>query len=56
VRGYSQLDIGTTVFVSGIFTVLFGAPIASAPSRTCRQRALNVIGVASRTFSRWGSI
>ncbi len=43
VRGYSSLDIGTTVFVSGCF-MFFGAPIAARLSNLIDQRYVIAAG------------
>jgi MFS transporter, DHA2 family, multidrug resistance protein len=43
VRGYSSLDIGTTVFVSGIFMTL-GAPLAARLTTVIDQRIVIAIG------------
>lgn len=48
VRGYSSLDIGTTVFVTGI-AMLFGAPIAARLSGAVDPRY--VIGVGFTLFA-----
>jgi DHA2 family multidrug resistance protein len=48
VREYSSLDIGTTVFVTGIF-MFFGAPIAARLSTLVDQRY--VIGVGFSLFA-----
>jgi DHA2 family multidrug resistance protein len=48
VREYSSLDIGTTVFVTGIF-MFFGAPIAARLSNLVDQRY--VIGVGFTLFA-----
>jgi MFS transporter, DHA2 family, multidrug resistance protein len=48
VRDYSSLDIGTTVFVTGIF-MFFGAPIAARLSTLVDQRY--VIGVGFSLFA-----
>lgn len=43
VRGFSSLDIGTTVFVTGCF-MFFGAPIAATLSRRVDQRYVIAVG------------
>lgn len=48
VRGYSSMEIGTTVFVAGCF-MFFGAPIAAALSRRVDPRY--VIGVGFSLFA-----
>ncbi len=48
VRGYSSFDIGTTVFVSGVF-MAFGAPIAARLTTIVDQRI--VIGVGFSLFA-----
>jgi DHA2 family multidrug resistance protein len=48
VRGYSSLDIGTTVFVTGCF-MFFGAPLAARLSNMIDQRY--VIGVGFTLFA-----
>jgi DHA2 family multidrug resistance protein len=52
VRGFSSLDIGTTVFVTGIF-MTFGAPIAARMTTILDQRIVMSVGFALFAFSCW---
>jgi DHA2 family multidrug resistance protein len=50
VRGYSSFDIGTTVFVAGVFMV-FGAPLAARLTTLVDQRIVITVGIlALRLF------
>jgi len=62
VRGYSSLDIGTTVFVNGIF-MIFGAPLAARLTTVIDQRIVIAFGFSlfalscflmSDVTSNWG--
>ena len=52
VRGYSSLDIGTTVFVTGIAQVL-STVIAARLSQTVDQRAVIAVGLTLFAASLW---
>ena len=52
VRGFSSLDIGTTVFVTGIF-MTFGAPIAARMTTILDQRIVMSVGFSLFAFSCW---
>ena len=52
VRGFSSLDIGTTVFVSGIFMV-FSAPIAARMTTVVDQRVVISFGLTLFAISLW---
>lgn len=52
VRGYSSLDIGTTVFVTGCF-MFFGAPIAARLSTKVDQRYVIAVGFSLFALSLW---
>jgi len=52
VRGYSSFDIGTTVFVAGIFMV-FGAPLAARLTTLVDQRIVITVGFLLFAFSCW---
>jgi DHA2 family multidrug resistance protein len=52
VRGYSSLDIGTTVFVTGIFMSL-SAPLAARLSTLVDQRIVMTVGFCMFAFACW---
>lgn len=52
VRGYSSLQIGETMFVSGICMFLM-APVAGVLSRKLDPRVMMAIGFASFAFGTW---
>jgi DHA2 family multidrug resistance protein len=52
VRGYSSLEIGTTVFVSGIFMTL-GAPLAARLTTIIDQRIVIAAGFSLFALSCW---
>jgi DHA2 family multidrug resistance protein len=52
VRGYSSLDIGTTVFVAGIF-MAFGAPLAARLTTILDQRYVIAAGFSLFALSCW---
>jgi DHA2 family multidrug resistance protein len=52
VRGYSSLDIGTTVFVTGIF-MTFGAPLAARLTTVVDQRIVIGVGFTLFAFALW---
>ena len=52
VRGFSALDIGTTVFVTGIFMSL-GAPLAARLSNLVDQRIVIAVGFSLFAFACW---
>ena len=52
VRGYSSLEIGETVFVTGIF-MAFGAPLAARLTTILDQRIVIAIGFSLFAFSCW---
>ncbi len=52
VRGYSSLDIGTTVFVTGIF-MTFSAPLAARLTTIVDQRVVIAAGFGLFAFSCW---
>jgi len=52
VRGYSSLDIGTTVFVQGIF-MLTSAPLAARLTTMIDQRIVMACGFLLFAFSMW---
>jgi DHA2 family multidrug resistance protein len=52
VRGYSSLDIGTTVFVSGLFMAL-GAPLAARLTTIIDQRIVIAAGFSLFALSCW---
>jgi DHA2 family multidrug resistance protein len=52
VRGYSSLEIGTTVFVSG-GAMFFGAPIAAALSQRVDQRIVIAVGLSLFATGLW---
>jgi DHA2 family multidrug resistance protein len=52
VRGYSSLDIGTTVFVSGLFMAL-GAPLAARLTTIIDQRIVIATGFSLFALSCW---
>ncbi len=52
VRGFSALDIGTTVFVTGIFMSL-GAPLAARLSNLVDQRIVIAFGFSLFAFACW---
>ena len=52
VRGFSSLDIGTTVFVTGIF-MTFSAPLAARLSTLVDQRIVIAVGFSLFAFACW---
>ncbi len=52
VRDYSSLDIGTTVFIAGIF-MTFGAPLAARLSTLVDQRIVIAVGFSLFALSCW---
>jgi DHA2 family multidrug resistance protein len=52
VRGYSSMDIGTTVFVAGIF-MTFGAPLAARLTTVLDQRIVITVGFSLFALSCW---
>lgn len=52
VRGYSSVDIGTTVFVAGIF-MTFGAPLAARLTTLVDQRIVITVGFTLFALSCW---
>jgi MFS transporter, DHA2 family, multidrug resistance protein len=52
VRGYSSLDIGTTVFVTGAF-MAFGAPLAARLTTIVDQRVVIAVGFSLFAFACW---
>jgi DHA2 family multidrug resistance protein len=52
VRGYSSLDIGTTVFVSGI-AMMFSAPLAARLTTIVDQRVVIAVGFSLFALSCW---
>ncbi|HEX3675520.1 MAG TPA: DHA2 family efflux MFS transporter permease subunit [Rhizomicrobium sp.] len=52
VRGYSSLDIGTTVFIAGVF-MAFGAPLAARLTTFVDQRIVIGVGFSLFAFSCW---
>jgi DHA2 family multidrug resistance protein len=52
VRGFSSLDIGTTVFVAGIFMV-FSAPLAARLTTLVDQRVVISVGLSLFAISLW---
>lgn len=52
VRGFSSLDIGTTVFVAGVFMV-FSAPIAARMTTLVDQRVVISFGLSLFAISLW---
>ncbi len=52
VRGFSSMDIGTTVFVSGIF-MTFGAPLAARLTTVLDQRIVVTVGFVLFALSSW---
>jgi DHA2 family multidrug resistance protein len=52
VRGYSSLDIGTTVFVAGIFMTA-GAPLAARLTTIVDQRIVIAVGFLLFAWSCW---
>jgi DHA2 family multidrug resistance protein len=52
VRGYDSLEIGTTVFVSGLF-MIFGAPLAARLTTVLDQRVVMAAGFTLFGFSCW---
>jgi DHA2 family multidrug resistance protein len=52
VRGFSSFDIGTTVFVSGIF-MTFSAPLAARATTILDQRIVISIGFSLFAISLW---
>jgi DHA2 family multidrug resistance protein len=52
VRGFSSLDIGTTVFVAGLFMTL-GAPLAARLTTLVDQRIVMAVGFSLFAFSSW---
>jgi len=52
VRGYSSFEIGTTVFVTGLFMSL-GAPLAARLTTILDQRIVMCFGFALFAFSCW---
>jgi DHA2 family multidrug resistance protein len=52
VRGYDSLEIGTTVFVSGVF-MTFGAPLAARLTTVLDQRIVMSFGFALFGLSCW---
>jgi len=52
VRGYSALDIGTTVFITGIFMSL-GAPLAARLSTLIDQRIVMSFGFSLFALATW---
>jgi DHA2 family multidrug resistance protein len=52
VRGYSSYDIGTTVFVAGIF-MTFGAPLAARLTTLVDQRIVIAVGFTLFALSCW---
>jgi DHA2 family multidrug resistance protein len=52
VRGYSSLDIGTTVFVAGAF-MGFGAPLAARLTTLIDQRYVIAFGFSLFALSCW---
>jgi DHA2 family multidrug resistance protein len=52
VRGYSSMDIGTTVFVAGIF-MTFGAPLAARLTTVLDQRIVITAGFSLFALSCW---
>jgi MFS transporter, DHA2 family, multidrug resistance protein len=52
VRGFSSLEIGTTVFVAGLFMTL-GAPLAARLTTMLDQRIVMAVGFALFAVSNW---
>ena len=52
VRGYSSMDIGTTVFVTGIFMTM-GAPLAARLTTVLDQRIVIAVGFSLFALSCW---
>jgi DHA2 family multidrug resistance protein len=52
VRDFSSMDIGTTVFVSGIF-MTFGAPLAARLTTVIDQRIVVTVGFSLFALSSW---
>ena len=52
VRGFSSLDIGTTVFVTGIF-MTFGGPLAARLTTILDQRYVIAVGFSIFALSCW---
>jgi DHA2 family multidrug resistance protein len=52
VRGYSSLDIGTTVFIAGVF-MAFGAPLAARLTTFIDQRFVIATGFSLFALSCW---
>jgi DHA2 family multidrug resistance protein len=52
VRGYSSLDIGTTVFITGIF-MTFSAPLAARLTTIVDQRIVIAVGFSLFAFACW---
>jgi DHA2 family multidrug resistance protein len=52
VRGYSSMDIGTTVFVAGIL-MTFGAPLAARLTTVLDQRIVIAVGFSLFALSCW---
>lgn len=52
VRDFSSLEIGTTVFVAGIF-MTFGAPLAARLTTIIDQRIVIAVGFSLFAFSSW---
>jgi len=52
VRGFSSLDIGTTVFVAGVF-MSFGAPLAARLTTLVDQRYVIAFGFSLFALSCW---
>src|ERR1700759_4603012 len=52
VRDFSSLDIGTTVFITGIF-MTFGAPLAARLTTVVDQRFVVAVGFSLFAFACW---
>ncbi len=52
VRGFSSFDIGTTVFIAGVF-MAFGAPLAARLTTILDQRYVIAAGFSLFAFSCW---
>ena len=52
VRGYSSLDIGTTVFITGVFMSL-GAPLAARLTTVLDQRIVMAFGLSLFALACW---
>ena len=52
VRGFSSMDIGTTVFIAGIF-MTFGAPLAARLTTVLDQRIVVTVGFVLFALSSW---